>query len=126
VGCQGSRDATTAEDPLSLDRVAQSLDLSVESATNAATAVSEAVAPHAEALRDLTSDELDKLSRWEYRVTDISRTAPSREVEEQLNRLGSEGWECSVQTHGEVQSRVYCKRRPMGVVEYLKHLRPLM
>lgn len=125
-GCGGRSEPPTGQDPLSLARVADTLGSSVEHASNAASTVSEAVAPHALALGNLTADELAKLSRWEYRVSDIAEGISAHEVEAHLNRLGAEGWECSVPAHSTERIRVYCKRRPVGVLQYLKQFAPLM
>lgn len=84
--------------------------------------VREAVGPHSEDLQTLTKDEVEKLFRWEYRVKELSIALSAEEFQEELAKLGLEGWECvSFLPQGE-KTRVTCKRRPRGALAYLKYI----
>ena len=130
AGCQGRGDDSNAELPalpkdLSLDTVADSLGISVKEASNAVSDATSVVAPHAEALREMTSDELKKLSRWEYRVSELPSSTGAMQLEEHLNTLGRDGWECSAPTVYGDKLRTVCKKQPRAVLQYLKHLTTL-
>ncbi len=84
--------------------------------------VREAVGPHSEDLQNLTKDEVEKLFRWEYRVKELSIALSAEQFQEELAKLGLEGWECvSFLPQGD-KTRVTCKRRPRGALAYLKYI----
>jgi len=72
-----------------------------------------------QSLQERTQEEVEKLFRWEYRVADLPVNPSAKELEDSLNNLGSDGWECF---HLEVATnhlRALCKRRPRGALAYL-------
>ena len=84
--------------------------------------VREAVGPHSEDLQNLTKDEVEKLFRWEYRVKELSIALSAEQFQEELAKLGLEGWECvSFLPQGD-KTRITCKRRPRGALAYLKYI----
>lgn len=83
----------------------------------------EAVAPHADAVQTRTKEEVEKLFRWEYKVTQFPTNLPAAELEIKLMELGADGWECfDVREQPLNLTRVTCKRRPKSALSYLKYI----
>jgi hypothetical protein len=83
----------------------------------------EAVAPHADAVQTRTKEEVEKLFRWEYKVTEFPATLPAAELEGKLMELGADGWECfDVREQPLNLTRITCKRRPKSALSYLKYI----
>jgi hypothetical protein len=100
-----------------------SLNSLINSLEGAKSGVTDAVAPHADAVQARTKEEVEKLFRWEYKVVDSPSTEDSANFELLLTGLGNEGWECFDINHltpGTV--RITCKRRPKSAISYLKYI----
>lgn len=63
-------------------------------------------------------DDFKKINSWEYRVVAISLLDPLA-MEEVMNEMGAERWECISVTPLGTEARLFFKRRP---VSYLRHL----
>jgi hypothetical protein len=89
---------------------------------DASKSVQENVGPQVEALQNRTKEEMRKLSQWQYKVVEFPAGAKAAELEEELNKLGAEGWDCaSLLPNGE-RLRATCKRRPGSAFDYLKYV----
>ena len=74
--------------------------------------------------QSLTTEELEKLFIWEYRVEEVKVQTSSAELQTLLAELGRERWECfAVTVHGE-QLRLYLKRHPRSYLRYLPRAFP--
>jgi hypothetical protein len=63
-------------------------------------------------------EEIKRIGTWEYRVTTL--TAPQdTTLEQRLNELGRERWECHATSRGQEEVRLVCKR---PVRSYLKNI----
>jgi hypothetical protein len=83
----------------------------------------DAVAPHADAVQTRTKEEVEKLFRWEYKVSELPSNLSSSELEARLAELGADGWECFNLHELPVNiTRVTCKRRPKSALSYLKYV----
>jgi hypothetical protein len=109
----------------SLDSVMATLEGRVQSAQRV-------IAPHAEFLQKTTTDEVEKLFRWEYKVTELPKGTTASDLEQRLADLGLEGWECfDIYTvpygsgpdgSGPNGTRITCKRRPRSALNYFKYV----
>lgn len=75
-----------------------------------------------EELEAKTREEIEKLFRWEYKVVDLSPSGTADELEDNLNKLGADGWECFHLQPTDKNLRATCRRRPKSAVAYLKLL----
>jgi len=82
----------------------------------------EAIKPQSEMVQNRTKEEIAKLFRWEYRVTDFPSSMSSAMIEEALTALGDENWECFQMLAVPEGTRAYCKRRPSSAINYLKYV----
>ena len=66
-------------------------------------------------------EELKKLQQFEYKVIEIPRATPSPDVENRLNELGKERWDCTLGgSSATIESLTfYCKRRPDTPLKYV-------
>ena len=62
--------------------------------------------------------EINRIGTWEYRVITFSETQDTM-LENRLNELGKERWECHVAPHGQDGIHLICKR---PVRNYLKNI----
>jgi hypothetical protein len=105
--------------------VAESFSLNsiLNSIEGARSGVQDAVGPHADAIQNRTREEVEKLFRWEYRVSEVPMDIAPAELESQLRELGTQGWECFDLDHRPNSvTRITCKRRPKSAISYLKYL----
>lgn len=100
-----------------------SSELSFQSILNSISSASDALAPHAESLEETTKEEVTKLFRWEYKVIDLDISLSAPAMEDTLNELGNDNWECLPGTTTPQTIRFYCKRRPRGALSYLRFVR---
>ncbi len=83
----------------------------------------EAVAPHADAVQARTTEEVEKLFRWEYKVIELPHTSDPTNFEASLTTLGNDGWECfHIDRLSAEATRITCKRRPKSAISYLKYI----
>ncbi len=71
---------------------------------------------------ELATKEVEKLFTFEYRVEELDSSLSPEEMQEQLQALGQERWECF---HAEPQAkslRFFCKRRPKTYLRYIPKL----
>ena len=62
--------------------------------------------------------EIKRIGTWEYRVMTLSASQDTT-LEQRLNELGRERWECHVTPRGQKEVRLVCKR---PVRSYLKNI----
>lgn len=77
------------------------------------------VTPSKQRVKELTTDELQKLHTWEYQVLELPAKTESPELEARLNQLGKEMWECAALDKSEKSLRLMCKRRPQTYLRYI-------
>jgi hypothetical protein len=70
-------------------------------------------------MKDLTSDEIEKLFNFEYLVVDLPAKMPSPDLEKKLNQLGEERWDCFQIERLETKIAISCKRRPKTYLRYI-------
>ena len=63
-------------------------------------------------------EEIKRIGTWEYRVTTLSAPQDTT-LEQRLNKLGQERWECHATPRGQEGVRLVCKR---PVRSYLKNI----
>lgn len=71
---------------------------------------------------ELATKEVEKLFTFEYRVEELNNTLSPEEMQEKLQELGQDRWECF---HAEPQAkslRFFCKRRPKTYLRYIPKL----
>ena len=66
--------------------------------------------PAHEEISRMSTQELNKLLGWEYKIVDFQTPPSGGELEAKLNALGEERWECLVSVGMSVAVRVQCKR----------------
>lgn len=82
------------------------------------------LAPQTQEMGEATSQELEKLFTFEYKVVEFAKDAPGVEIERELQGLGQDRWECfAAETNGR-DLRVFCKRRPRTYLRYIPRLMP--
>lgn len=131
AGCNGAHEEQSStgtgsslpnrQDPLSTSGASVTRSLQ-ESLSGVSQDVITALGPHAEALKNLSADEVMKLFRWNYKVVELSPSLPASGLEDELNRLGKENWECFNIVSLPSGIRVTCKKRPMSAVNYLQYI----
>lgn len=84
--------------------------------------VQEVLGAHGEALQQKTKEELAKLFRWEYKVIEIDPTLTAKQLEQTLQPLGLDGWECFQAGGTPATPHLVCKRRPQSTLAYLKYI----
>lgn len=100
-----------------------SLSSLLDSIEGAKSDMKEAVAPHADAVQARTKEEVEKLFRWEYKVTEVKQSKDPSHLQGELTELGNNGWECfHLDRIDEHSTRLTCKRRPKSAISYLKYL----
>lgn len=66
--------------------------------------------------------EIEKLYILEYKVSEIDASASASAIEQRLNELGKDRWECYDNQRIGDSLHLFCKRRPGSVLEYLPYL----
>ena len=82
------------------------------------------ISPSKEEIKSLTTDELNKLSAFEYHVAEIKRDLSIEELEKELSALGLERWECFEIEQLEKSYRIFCRRRPQTYLRYIPRMFP--
>ena len=70
-------------------------------------------------LGNQASGEVEKLFIFEYKVFDLKKEESTQSIEEELNRLGKERWQCFHVEPLEKDFRFFCKRRPKTYLRYI-------
>ena len=97
--------------------------LSLESLMDTISGAGEALAPHAESIEQTTKEEVSKLFRWEYKILELPSESPAEEIEQELNRLGNDNWDCTPAPQASHRRiRMHCKRRPRSPLSYLRYV----
>lgn len=109
------------------DQALEALDeltSTLSSALNKTTDRVRELSPRADELKGMTTDEVNKLFAFEYRVQELPVTSTASEIEQAIAALGNERWECF-----DVESRketllIFCKRRPQTYLRYIPRVFP--
>lgn len=109
------------------DQALEALDeltSTLSSALNQTTDRVREMSPSADELKGMTTDEVNKLFAFEYRVQELPVTSTASEIERAIAALGDERWECF-----DVESRketllIFCKRRPQTYLRYIPRVFP--
>ena len=67
-------------------------------------------------------DEVEKMFRLEYKVIEFEKEEKTTILEQQLENLGSERWDCSSLSDSGSKTRLLCKRHPQSYLQYLQKL----
>lgn len=70
-------------------------------------------------LNELTTEEVEKLFTYEYKVLELDNSLSASEIEEQLQTLGKERWECFNVISEQKSYKVFCKRKPKTYLRYI-------
>jgi hypothetical protein len=81
--------------------------------------------PRVEELMKQFPAEMRDLQGWEYQVLEVKDGGPVETMQDDLNRLGQEGWECFAIAPARDRTRCLLKRRKLGMVRYLMLLKSL-
>lgn len=76
-------------------------------------------APAAKEVKKSTTAEIEKLFVFEYKVFDLGDDTSLSKIEEQLQKLGEERWECFHIERFETRLSAFCKRRPKTYLRYI-------
>jgi len=77
------------------------------------------LAPDSKAIKELTTEEVEKLFVFEYLVSDAPPQSSTAELQETLTKLGQERWECFHIERTAETLRIFCKRRPKTYLRYI-------
>jgi hypothetical protein len=94
----------------------------VQALQDTAHGAASALPPEAHDLTNKTVAEVEKMFQVEYLVVDYDALLDASEMQRQLALRGAEGWECFAVTPIGAKLRVTCKKRPKGVMRYLKNV----
>lgn len=111
-GCERSVDESQ------FDKITRSVQDSISSATKK---ISE-LTPSSNELSSLTTEEIEKLFNFEYKVIELESTLPNSEIEGKLSQLGIDRWECFHVEKNGAFLRIFCKRRPKTFLRYIQHI----
>lgn len=82
------------------------------------------LAPQTKEVTEATSQEVEKLFVFEYKVAELKKEAGTAEIEGALQQLGQDRWECFAADRSDKVLRFYCKRRPKTYLRYIPRLVP--
>lgn len=119
----GCNEPSKTPSTLDHDPSSTSPKLSLQSLMDTISDAGEVLAPHAESIEETTKQEVSKLFRWEYKVLELPAESPAEEIEQELNRLGNDNWDCTpVPQASHQRIRMHCKRRPRSPLSYLRYV----
>jgi hypothetical protein len=122
-GCKlGSDQGSSSASSASPRPTRSPLDQVVQALQDAASGAVDSLPPEARDLKDKTVAEVEKMFQVEYLVIDYDSVLEASEMQRQLGLRGAEGWECFAVTPIGDKLRVTCKKRPKGVMRYLKNV----
>lgn len=82
-----------------------------------------------EQLQETAKEEVDKLMRMEYLVTEIPATpttgVPVQKLQEELTKLGAESWDCYNIYDSPTGVRITCRRASQGYLRWVLKRNPL-
>lgn len=70
----------------------------------------------------MATKEVEKLFTFEYRVEEFENSLTSEELQDKLQELGQERWECFHAEPLAKSLRFFCKRRPKTYLRYIPKL----
>ena len=82
------------------------------------------LAPGTKEVTESTSQELEKLFIYEYKVAEFRKDAAAAELEAGLQQLGQDRWECFASDRSDKGLRFFCRRRPKTYLRYIPRLVP--
>ncbi len=77
------------------------------------------IGPVADNVSSLTSEQLGKVIRYEYKVLTLPQNASLQEMESILSVAGAERWECFSVVPNQSGHTVFCKRLPYAILRSL-------
>lgn len=77
-----------------------------------------------EQVSEMTSEEFEKLSIFEYKIEELPLKSETAEIEQLLSNLGKQRWECFDVLQTEKTLRIFCKRRPETYLRYIPRIFP--
>ncbi len=77
------------------------------------------IGPVAENVTSLTSEQINKIIRYEYKVITLPASSTSEEMEGVLSSIGQERWECFSVIPSEATLKVFCRRLPYALLRSL-------
>ena len=108
--------------PSTLERLNTELSLGWSKTAETVLNASQQVAPLAQEVQQQALDQWLTAYRMEYKVAEISGSEPLAKVEQTLQILGEERWDCfAVQSLGS-STRLFCKRRPQSFLRLMSTL----
>ena len=84
----------------------------------------EGLTPETRGVSEATSQEVEKLFTFEYKVVEFKTEASSQEIEARLQALGQDRWECFSSEGSSRSLRIFCRRRPKTYLRYIPRLIP--
>jgi hypothetical protein len=81
--------------------------------------LAERVGPFGNDVKKSASEQLEKLFSVEYRIVEFDSDLSRQKLEQQLNILGKDRWDCFNIRSEDMRIRAYCKRLPRGYLPYL-------
>lgn len=119
----GCTDSSKTPSKVDVDSSTSPAKMSLKSLMDRISEAGEALAPHAESIEETTKQEVTKLFRWEYKLLELPSESSAEEIEQELNRLGHDNWDCSPVPQAPPQRiRMHCKRRPRSPLSYLRYV----
>ncbi len=106
--------------PSTLQRFTQELQGALDATSKTVSNIS----PSTDDLKSLTTDEVNKLFSFEYRVVTLEKKLNTEELETALAALGVERWECFDIDAYEDKYRVFCRRRPQTYLRFIPRFFP--
>ena len=80
------------------------------------------IKPHKEELEKKTTEEISKLSTFEYKVAEFKSNITNEELQTKLEELGQERWDCFHVERQTFTLTFFCKRRPKTYLRYIPKL----
>lgn len=82
-------------------------------------AIAERVGPLSDDVKRSANEQFEKLFAIEYKVIEFDADLSRQSLEQKLNELGKDRWDCfNMKSQGDYV-RAYCKRLPRGYMQYL-------
>lgn len=124
TGCD-SKEASIDKMPSS-EKISEVVSTLHQSAKDVSSTVQDSVqqiiGTNGTAIQNLTTEQLMRLFKWEYRVVDVGTDKPAEEMNATLTELGDQNWECFSILQIGAAVRITCKKRPASALEYLKYI----
>lgn len=89
-----------------------------ESVQSSLDTVNKQIAPVADSVTSMTSEQLSNVIKFEYRVVRFPADYSPAQIEAGLNEIGKDRWECFSAVTNEAGTTLYCKRIPYALLRY--------